>query len=159
LYKAGDPATLSALQGLFEKLPNNDPDAAAPPSPPNPTPHPSETPVPSKPTPRRKKTDTAATPQSDDPSAVPVPSKKTGRKSKKAAVGTDGVLYIPPFVHFQQTVIRDKLKSMSDEEATAVEAHIEDAYATAMKIWEQPWLAPTKAGKSGNNLENEFYMG
>ena len=69
--------------------------------------------------------------------------------------------YIPPFVHFQQTIIREKLKTISDEEATEVERHIEDSYANAMKIWEQPWLAPTKSAtksaESGDNLENEFY--
>lgn len=47
---------------------------------------------------------------------------------------------------------------MSEEEAAEVERHIEDVYANAMKVWEQPWLAPAKSGKSGDNQENEFYV-
>ena len=55
-------------------------------------------------------------------------------------------------------MIREKLKTMSDEEAAAVDRHIEDAYANAMKLWEQPWLGLAKSSKPGDNLEDEFYM-
>ena len=46
---------------------------------------------------------------------------------------------------------------MSDEEAAAVERHIEDTYANAMKAWEQPWLSLMKPGKSEDKLESEYY--
>ena len=65
--------------------------------------------------------------------------------------------YIPPFVHFQQTLIREKLKTMSTEEAAAVERHIEDTYAYAMKVWEQPWLPLIKTGSSEDEVKEQYY--
>ena len=55
-------------------------------------------------------------------------------------------------------MIHEKLKTMSNEEAAAVERHIEDSYAQAMKLWEQPWLGVGKSGKPGESLEDEFYV-
>lgn len=52
--------------------------------------------------------------------------------------------YIPKYVHFQQTLIREKVKVMSDDEATAVTKHIDKQYAAALKAWERPWLATPK---------------
>ena len=46
---------------------------------------------------------------------------------------------------------------MSDEEAAAVERHIEDTYAYAMKVWEQPWLALMKSGSSEDEVKERFY--
>jgi len=97
------------------------------------------------------------TPQPGDPLVVPAKlTKKCKSKSKKVAADPDCGHYIPPFVHFQQTIIREKLKAMSDEEAETVERHIEDAYAHTTKVWEQPWLALMKPGKSEDELEKEY---
>ena len=54
---------------------------------------------------------------------------------------------IPPFVHFQQTLVRDKVKTMSDAESAAVEQLIEEHYAAAINAWEHPWLKIPKATK------------
>ena len=54
-------------------------------------------------------------------------------------------------------MIREKLKTMSDEEAAAVERHIEDAYANATRVWEQPWLGVVKPGKHEDKLESDYY--
>ena len=42
---------------------------------------------------------------------------------------------------------------MSDKEAMAVENHIKSLYTTAVKVWEQPWLASSSSGKPKNELE------
>jgi len=159
LYKSGDTTTLSSLQQLFEEAPDGDPDATNLPSPSNPDPHSSEDPVPPKTTRRRKKKAQTVPAQPDDPLPTPTKSVRVKRKSKpkKTIPGTDGARYIPPFVHFQQTLIREKLKTMSDEEAVAVESHIEDSYANAIKLWEYPWLALAKSDKPGDGLESEYY--
>ena len=54
-------------------------------------------------------------------------------------------------------MIREKLKTISDEEAAAVERHIEETYSNAMKVWERPWLGFVKPGKSEDKLESEYY--
>jgi len=59
---------------------------------------------------------------------------KKRRKSKKVAIAADHAHYILPFVHFQQTMICEKLKTMLDKEAAAVKRHIEDTYANTMKL-------------------------
>ena len=47
---------------------------------------------------------------------------------------------------------------MSDDEAAAVERHIEDVYANSMKVWEKPWLGVMKSSKRGDSQEDEFYL-
>jgi len=47
---------------------------------------------------------------------------------------------------------------MSNKEAAAVECHVEDAYAHAMKVWEQPWLGVGKSSKPGDSQVDELYM-
>ena len=98
---------------------------------------------------------TVAQLEPEDPPPVAKTRSRAKRGSKKLAAGADH--YVPPFVNFQQTILREKLKVISDEEAAAVERHIEDAYANAMRIWEQPWLGLMKPGKSEDKLENEYY--
>jgi len=102
--------------------------------------------------------DTATTPQPDDTIAVTAKPSRKKRKSKKPVASTDDAHYVPPFVHFQQTIIREKLKTMSDEEAEAVDRHIEDAYANSMKLWENPWLASTQADISEDEAKRKFYV-
>ena len=185
LYKSGDATTLASLRELFEQTPDDDPNTTALSSPPDPDVDPSKPPAPPKKKRQRKRRAGAATPQPDastpqpdastpqpdastpqpdastpqpdDPPPAPTKSTKKKRKSKKAASGADSAFYIPPFVHFQQTIIREKLKTISDDEAAAIERHIEDTYAYAMKVWEQPWLSHAKAGKITDKLEGEYY--
>lgn len=58
----------------------------------------------------------------------------------------------PPYVHFQQTFIRERVKTMSVEEAAAVAQHIEDHYAAALKAWERPWMTMPKSSKLPEEL-------
>ena len=181
LYKAGDAATLLSLRGLFEQLAGDDPNTGdnlntsgnlntgdnlnTATTRPNPEATPDKIQAPPKTARRQRKKDTTttqpetATPQPDEPPPPPEqPTKKKPHKSKKKkATNLNGGHTIPPFVHFQQTIIREKLKTISDEEAAAIERHIEDTYATAMKIWERPWLSLMKSGGSEDELESEYY--
>lgn len=83
-------------------------------------------------------------------------------KSKKATVGVrhPSGRGVPKFLVFQQAIIREKVKTMSDTEADAVDALIEERYAAAIAVWESPWTAP-KSGQEGVSeieLENQFYQ-
>ena len=77
----------------------------------------------------------------------------------------------PPFVHFQQTIIREKFKAISKEELATVERYIEESHAAALKAQERPWLTTPKSStlakelkttsnsyKSEEQLEAEYYQ-
>ena len=61
---------------------------------------------------------------------------------------------------FQQAIIHEKLKTVTDVETAAVEALIEERYDAAMKIWESPWLSLAKGQEQALDieLENKFYQ-
>lgn len=78
---------------------------------------------------------------------------------------------IPPFVHFQQTLLREKVKTMSSDEAADVTRHIEECHVTAIEVWEKPWLAtsvsamlpvgstvPNKPELTTDELEAVYYQ-
>lgn len=57
-----------------------------------------------------------------------------------------------PFVHFQQTLIREKIDTMTTEEAAAVDRYIDEQHAAAMVAWARPWLTTSKASKLPKEL-------
>ena len=79
---------------------------------------------------------------------------------------------LPPFVHFQQTLFREKVKTMSTHEAAAVATYIEEQHIAAVEAWERPWMtmprssklpkglkaAPSKSPLTHEELEMEFYQ-
>ena len=95
------------------------------------------------------------------------------------STGTDGESVQPsptpkavPFVHFQQTLIREKLLMMTSIEAATVNEYIEEQYTAAIKAWERPWMKTpktsrlpeelvviaNKSGMSEEDLEMQYYQ-
>ena len=135
LFKSGDVATVTCLVPLFVKS--------------------LETTSP---------VDSETTPLVDSKSTLPAntetPALETStlRQKKRKAKTPHKPFKTPPFVHFQQTIIREKLKTMSDEEAEAVEDHVERSYAVAMTAWECPWLSPSDSAKAESKLKAEYHQ-
>ena len=127
LYTSGDEDTVARLKHLFDTPSPDDLPAPAGPEPPNPVPNPA------KAKPRRKKA-----------------------KPKTSPVSVTAAKPIP-FVRFQQAVIRDRLKTMSEEEAAAVERRIGESYAAALAEWEKPWLSAT-SDTPDDELKREYYQ-
>jgi hypothetical protein len=88
--------------------------------------------------------------------------RKTRSKNPKKAKKTSPLTThrVPQFVVFQQAIIREKIKEISEAEAAAVETLIEERYDAAMNMWESPWLAMAKGSEqdSEDELENTFYQ-
>ena len=82
---------------------------------------------------------------------------KTKTKTKTKSL-SDG--HVPKFVVFQQAIIHEKLKTVTDVETAAIEALIKECYDAAMKIWESPWLSLAKGQEQALDieLENKFYQ-
>ena len=160
-YGAGDEATVAKLCPLLGKPTTS----TASPSPENDT----ATPQTDVTTTQTDTTTAQADTSTSQTNAVPPTSKGTrtkksqpkGRKQAKEKKQSKPNNNIPRFVVFQQAIIREKIKEMSNAEAAAVEELIEDRYAVAMEIWESPWLAPVKGQEqlSATELENKFFQG
>ena len=135
LFKSGDAATVTRLVPLFVKS--------------------SETTSP---------VDSETAPPVDSESTLPANTEtpaletSTRRQKKRKTKTPQKPFKTPPFVHFQQTIIREKLKTMSDEEAEAVEDHVERSYAAAMTAWERPWLSPSDSAKAESELKAEYHQ-
>lgn len=97
---------------------------------------------------------------SETPAPVKKKKKKTGKKKANSDTSPSPTTVDKPipYVRFQQVIIRDKLKTMSDEEAAAVEEHIEESYAAAVAEWEKPWLFSGTSGTVEGGLEAEYYQ-
>jgi hypothetical protein len=80
----------------------------------------------------------------------------TARRPRKREVLLKKAKTIP-FVHFQQTIIRDRIANMSDEEMSAVEEFIENSYSTALEGWKRPWLE-LPAANPDEDLKTKFYQ-
>ena len=92
--------------------------------------------------------------------------KKQPKKPKKATkkLTHPTTREVPKFVVFQQAIIREKIKEISEVEADAVETLIEERYAAAMQAWESPWTAVKASKKEASEAseverENQFYQG
>lgn len=96
----------------------------------------------------------------------PLPTEESAGKSLQTPTPT-----VVPFVHFQQTLIRERVKTMSADEKAAVTQYIEQQHAAAVKAWERPWLAKPKdsklpeelvtsssPGTSEEDLEMSYYL-
>ena len=174
-YKEGDKETVDALAHLFNKSstsktsPTPTPENGATPSQTDATTPQTDTATPQTDT-ATAQTDTAtaqtntATAQTD--TALPPPrgasTRKTRSKNPKKAKKTSPLTThrVPQFVVFQQAIIREKIKEISEAEAAAVETLIEERYDAAMNVWESPWLAMAKGNEqdSEDELENTFYQ-
>ena len=103
-----------------------------------------------------------AAPNGSEPT-VPANAKATPKRHRrrKGKSGTSTTTQKSPkeiyFVHFQQTLLREKLKTISEEEAAAVDSHIETTYAAALKVWECPWYDPSRTDKTEEELKMEHY--
>jgi hypothetical protein len=78
---------------------------------------------------------------------------------------------VTAFVHFQQTLIREKLKVISPDEEAAVAQYIDVHYGAALAAWQWPWMATPKtstlpeelssscnSGLSVEDLEIQYYQ-
>ena len=65
---------------------------------------------------------------------------------------------IPKYLPFQQAAIREKVKSLSPEEDSAIKEYIEAEYAAALEVWECPWLATAKVGDNVDDLQRKYYQ-
>jgi hypothetical protein len=127
LYTSGDEDTVTRLKPLLNTPSPNDLPAPAGPKAPNPATNPA------KAKPCRKKA-----------------------KSKTSLVSVTAAKPIP-FMRFQQAVIHDRLKTMSEEEAAAVERHIGELYTAVLAEWEKPQHLAT-SDTPDDELEREYYQ-
>ena len=165
LYKSGDATTISRLGPLFDPAEPDPPQIVSPvggetvPPPNVKSISPNVKSVPPPDADAVSLADAAAIVPS---AGSPAQDATTRRRRKKGQAATSNavkkLVKNVPFIHFQQTIIREKLKTMSDEEAVAVENHIESLYTTAVKAWERPWLASSSSGKPENELEADYYQ-
>ena len=72
---------------------------------------------------------------------------ETSSTTEESAAAHDTSPVLPPFVHFQQTLLREKIKTMSSDEAADIARHIEEHHDTAIEVWEKPWLATSGSAK------------
>ena len=170
-YKEGDKATIAKVKPLLKTSASKT--SPAPPTNANTPPTDATTPLATDeitpPTDATTPQTDAATTQID---SAPGPKRTRSKKnSKKKAVKVvekeaQQTPHVTKFVVFQQAIIREKVKEMSDIEADAVETLIEDRYAAAIETWESPWI-PIVKGKgqepepemlSEAELENKFYQ-
>ena len=149
-YKAGDAATVAELRPLLDKTLDSE-------SPPPPTPADPENSTATSQTDATEPQATTVTPPSKGAS---VPKKSKRRKQTKARPTPSATHHVPKFVVFQQALFQERIKGMSEVEAAAVDELIEETYATALKIWESPWLSMKKGQEEvpENELENLFYQ-
>jgi len=169
LYKSRDTQTLAHYEHLFENTANSpDPPTVSEPS------------TPSSPEPVLDGGHPVVTnPSADISSATQGPSSVDDNSKERNDSGGDDDSNnaptvgsaVPPFVHFQQTIIREKFKVIPSEELAAVEQYIEETHAAALKLWERPWLTTPKSSKlpkelkttsnshkSEEELEAEYYQ-
>ena len=176
-YKEGDTATIAKLAPLLAKSstsktsPSPAPESSAPTPQDNAVALQLNTTTPQADTTTSESnvtTQTDADPTQMGSDTTPLPpegsgAKKTRSRKRKKAVVEDNpppTRNVPKFVVFQQAIVREKIKTMSDIESDAVDALIEERYAAAVAAWESPWTA-SKAGQGGVSeveLENKFYQ-
>ena len=154
LYKSGDPATLTYLSPLFD--PANS-ETASPADSKTAFPASSETALPAS-----SETTSPTNTETTSPANAKTSTSKntTRRRLQKAKLSTKSAKRaskVIPFIHFQQTMIHEKLKTMSDEEVVAVESYIEDSYSVAIQTWKHPWLGSAASGKAEDKLESKYY--
>lgn len=170
LYVSGDSHTLTHYEHLFNDTANSpDPPAT------------SEASTPSSPEPEPASDgghSVVTNPSADVSSGTQGPGSVDGNSKEDDGSGEDDdssdtptvTPKAPPFIHFQQTIIREKFKVISSEELAAVEQYIEETHAAALKAWERPWLTTPKSSKlpkelktrsphkSEEELEAEYYQ-
>lgn len=148
-YKAGDEATIAELRPLIDKSLVSESSPLT-----TPTPWDGVT---------ASQTDVAepqagvAPPHNED---VSITKAKSRRRKKPKEKPTSTAHHVPKFVAFQQAIIHEKVKGMSEVEAAAVKRLVETRYADALTAWESPWL-PAKSGQEHVpevQLENLFYQ-
>jgi hypothetical protein len=180
LYKSNDAATVALLGPLFNKTKSNAPPVTSSEttsSPNGQTPSPAngensstvddETAAPAGAGTAAPANDGTAAPANDgtaapanDGTAISGTETSNRRKKRKPRTSNTGkkCSKAVSFIHFQQTLIREKLNTMSKEEAEAVDNHIKTTYAAALELWKRPWLSSSNSDKPETELEMEYYL-
>jgi hypothetical protein len=155
LYISGDSATLSCYKHLF----SNEAD-------------PSEPPASAEEVDPAAENVLSATVEVSPPTGeVPLPAEQSTTSADGESTQTSPAPKVLPFIHFQQALIREKVKTMSAEEEAAVERYINEQRAAALKVWEWLWLTAPRTSKlpeelttliepgiSEEDLEMEYYQ-